>query len=174
MKNELHPSIKKVLSMDKNNFDNYIDKWEQEFVEEQGEDALEDVGEAVQSAGEPNFDQVLFDEMSKANVRIQYGKKGEDYIYHIFFKKHPEVEKMVVCECIYQSVAKLLPRDPKKIVSPPKYVYEFKNPYYIECYTLIVKGIAGKPGARRVMEDLFVKDLLNRLNTFFDIGEKDG
>jgi len=156
--------VKSVLSMNRTDFEQYVSEWENEYVGAQGEESLDEVDEIASNAGAPSFEQVLFDELSKANVRVQYGKKNKDYIYHIFFKKHPEKNTMEVMQGIYESVSRVLPKDPRKIVSPPKYITEFEQPFFVECYTLIVKEVGDRVGARRIMEDLFVKDILNRLN----------
>lgn len=155
--------------MNKEEFEAYIVQWEESFKKEYGDDIDEDLEEITKSAGQPNFEKVLFDERTKGVVRIQYGRRGGDYIYHIFFKKDPAVQQFVIFDKIWQAIAKLLPREPEKVVSPPQRVTEFKDPYYIDCYTLLVKDIVKFNGSRRMMEEVFVSSLLNILCELFPV-----
>ena len=80
---------------------------------------------------------------------------------------------MQISHLIYGVVAKWLPREPEKIVNPPMQINDFAEPYYIDCYTLLVKDITKYNRSRRMMEEVFLGDLLNTLNNIFEIKKEE-
>jgi hypothetical protein len=102
-------------------------------------------------------------------VEIKYGIKGNDYIYHITFKRPLNLSEQVIYYVFEQTVLPLVPDNIEVILSPPKEVFMGKEMYKIGCYTLIIRSIANRPTAKQRMENKLVSLLLNKLDMLYKL-----
>ena len=112
-----------------------------------------------------SFGQVLFDTRTKNFVSIKYGRKGNDYVYHISFSRKPQfIDAKKVLFTIGRVAYSMIPEYIEGIIKPPATFQFDSESYTVDCYTLVIQKIANRPGARKKMEEELVNKLLNELN----------
>ena len=164
-KKGLSPKTIELLQMNKEEREEYLNNAVEYARKEAGIETVTSVEKEIEESSDKlNMGHVLFDQKKKNFVEIKYARKGLDYIYHISLTRKILPSPKQIIWTIANAVSSIIPDTIQAIIKPPENVNFSGEVYTINCYTVIVKKIAKKPGSRKRMEDNLVSSLLDDLD----------